>query len=72
MRRIDREQFNHPRYSYCVFQHTLTSLEDCLTILNETGSVEDAEEYQGNEDARYVQKIVDTCVEIAEYYGNLE
>lgn len=66
MAKIDRDQLNHPKYAYCVFQHTLSSLEDCLTILSETGSIDDAEEYQG-QDGDYIKRLVDVCKDIAEY-----
>ena len=65
--RIDRDRLHHPRDAYCVFQHTLTSLNDCLTILEETGSVEDAIEYQGEEEERAIRRVIEVASHIAFY-----
>ena len=65
--RIDREMLNHPRDINCVFQHTITSLNDCLTILEECGSVEDAIEYQGEEEERAIRRVIEVASHIAFY-----
>jgi len=65
--RIDRDRLNHPRYINCVFQHTITSLNDCLTILEECGSVEDAIEYQGEEEERAIRRVIEVASHIAFY-----
>jgi len=65
--RIDRDRLNHPRYINWVFQHTITSLNDCLTILEETGSVEDAIEYQVEEEERAIRRVIEVASHIAFY-----
>jgi len=65
--RIDRDRLNHPRYINCVFQHTITSLNDCLTILEETGGVEDAIAYQGEEEERAIRRVIEVASHIAFY-----
>jgi ABC-type dipeptide/oligopeptide/nickel transport system ATPase component len=70
-KRIDRDMLNHPRHINCVFQHTITSLNDCLTVLEETGSVEDAIEYQGEEEERAIRRVIEVASHIA-FYGDEE
>ena len=56
---IDRELLNHPRYSQNAFRHTLTSLQDCLTIIEETGGLEEAMKYQGEDELNAIFQLMD-------------
>ena len=55
---IDREQLNHPRDLQYVFRHTLSSLQDCLTVIEETGSLEDAIDYQGEDELNAIMQLM--------------
>ena len=59
-------------YAYCMFRNTQPMLEDCLTILEECGDVEDAKEYQGGEEERAIDRVVEIACEIAEMYGGMD
>ena len=59
-------------YACCMFRNTQPMLEDCLTILEECGDVEDAKEYQGGEEERARDRVVEIACEIAEMYGGME
>ena len=59
-------------YAYCMFRNTQPMLEDCLTILEECGDVEDTKEYQGDEEKRAIDRVVEIACEIAEMYGGME
>jgi len=71
-KRIDRDMLNHPRHAYCVFQHTLTSLNDCLTILEECGGVDEAIEYQGEKEERAIRRVIQVASNIAFYNDDEE
>ena len=70
---IDRELLNHPRDIHNVFRHTLSSLQDCLTIITETGSIEDAIDYQGDDELNAIMQLME-CVDHLHfhYYRNKE
>jgi len=59
-------------YAYCMFRNTQPMLEDCLTILEECGDIEDTKEYQGDEEKRAIDRVVEIACEIAEMYGGME
>ena len=59
-------------YAYCMFRNTQPMLEDCLTILEECGDVEDTKIYQGDEEKRAIDRVVEIACEIAEMYGGME
>ena len=56
-------------YAYCMFRNTAPMLEDCITILDECGDVEDTKEYQGEEEERAIDRVIEMACEIAEMYG---
>ena len=64
---IDRELFNHPRYVSNVFRHTLTSLKDCLTVIEETGGLEEAMEYQGEEELNAIFQLMEVVKQLHFY-----
>tara|TARA_R100001510_G_C7542628_1_gene129563 strand:- start:316 stop:531 length:216 start_codon:yes stop_codon:yes gene_type:complete len=65
--RIDRELLNHARWAKNVFRHTLTSLQDCLTIIEETGGLEEAMEYQGEEELNAVFELMEVVKQLNFY-----
>tara|TARA_R110002020_G_scaffold6465_12_gene27555 strand:- start:540 stop:782 length:243 start_codon:yes stop_codon:yes gene_type:complete len=68
---IDRELLNHPRDIHNVFRHTLSSLQDCLTIITETGSIEDAIDYQGDDELNAIMQLME-CVDHLHFHYEQE
>tara|TARA_R100000458_G_C8265877_1_gene240924 strand:+ start:1643 stop:1876 length:234 start_codon:yes stop_codon:yes gene_type:complete len=64
---IDRELLNHPRDAKNVFRHTLTSLSDCLTIIEETGGLMEAMEYQGEDELNAIFQLMNVVKQLNFY-----
>lgn len=58
--------------SYCRFQNTLTDLRDCYDALNEAGSLENAIESAGEEEAQAIKRLMKLCREITKEFNHEE